>query len=229
MSDPSTPAWRSQVALRESAKARHVRLRIDRRGRVELVVPCGFNPRGVDEILQRHTPWIEKTLHRLGPAVGLVQRPARIELPALGQCWCVEVAGQGGLRQATDRLLLPEGDEWPPLLRRWLARQGRKHLVPWLERVSEQTGLGFGKVSIRGQRTRWGSCSAQGNINLNYALLLLAPEQVDYLMVHELCHTVHLNHSPAFWRLVERHCPDYRRHDRALRGAMMTMPTWLHD
>ena len=70
-------------------------------------------------------------------------------------------------------------------------------------------GVGYGRVTIRNQRTRWGSCSSKGNLNFN-CLLMLAPTQVvDYVVVHELCHRLHMNHSAAFWEAVAKYMPDY--------------------
>ncbi len=71
-------------------------------------------------------------------------------------------------------------------------------------------GVSFGRISIRSQRTRWGSCSRQGNLNLNCLLLLAPPEVLDYVIVHELCHRKEMNHSPRFWAEVEAVLPDYQ-------------------
>ncbi|MBE0509739.1 MAG: M48 family metallopeptidase [Gammaproteobacteria bacterium] len=222
--------WRASVALRVSPRARYLRIRIDHQGRVELVLPRGYDRGEALQFLDTQRGWVEKTLSRITPPEPLL-RPEQITLPAIDQCWQVDFrAGlRGGFReQEPGILLLREGDDWPESLRRWLTVQGKRHLVPWLASVSAELALPFRGVTIRGQKTRWGSCSARGNINLNHALLLLPPEPVRYLLIHELCHTVHMNHSRAYWRLVERLCPDYRIHDRALRGAMARMPAWLH-
>ena len=109
------------------------------------------------------------------------------------------------------------------------ARRAKQQLPPWLQQTSEELGLAYSGVSIRGQRTRWGSCSAKGRINLNYALLFLEPDLVRYLFVHELCHTVHLNHSRRYWELVESKEPHYRYYEKGLKLASSQVPAWLHS
>lgn len=78
-------------------------------------------------------------------------------------------------------------------------------------------GVDYGRITIRCQHTRWGSCSARGNLNFNCLLLLCPPEVLDYVVIHELCHRKELNHSPRFWEEVERSCPDYRVHRKWLK------------
>lgn len=78
-------------------------------------------------------------------------------------------------------------------------------------------GFSFGRITIRNQRTRWGSCSSQKNLSFNYRLLFLPPKEQDYIIVHELCHLREMNHSPRFWTLVEKTVPEYRELRRMLR------------
>jgi hypothetical protein len=82
---------------------------------------------------------------------------------------------------------------------------------------SSQMGVRYGRIAIREQRTRWGSCSQKGNLNFNWRLVLAPPEVRDYVVIHELCHLSHLNHSREFWARVEKFCPDYREQRRWLR------------
>ncbi len=231
--DPA--GWRERLSLRRSARARRIRLRITRLGQVELVVPKGFSARHLPPLLDQHEEWVVQILTRLGEEAHLqrAEAPRQIELPAIGRRWrlayLAEDGGRYGCREKGDGLLqVSGGNHWQSAIRRWLLRQGREHLTPWLEQVSRETGLGFRDVSIRLQRSRWGSCSVQQRINLNAALLFLPPEQVRYLLVHELCHTRQMNHSPAYWRLVASHQQDYRELDRALRKAVRQLPEWLH-
>lgn len=79
-------------------------------------------------------------------------------------------------------------------------------------------GFSFGRLAIRNQKTRWGSCSKKGNLNFSYRIALLPPELADYIIVHELCHLGEFNHSPRFWALVERACPEHRALRKQLGG-----------
>ena len=78
-------------------------------------------------------------------------------------------------------------------------------------------GVTYGRITIRCQKTRWGSCSSKGNLNFNCLLMLAPPEVIDYVVVHELCHRKEMNHSKAFWSEVQRALPDYRRLDKWLK------------
>ena len=98
-----------------------------------------------------------------------------------------------------------------------LARQTAEDIPLRVERFAKIMGLSYGRITIRSQRTRWGSCSARGNLNFN-CLLSLCPEEVrDYVVIHELCHRIELNHSPRFWALVAKYCPGYVRQRKWLK------------
>ena len=99
----------------------------------------------------------------------------------------------------------------------WLTDTAKEDLPPRVDRLAALLGVSYGRITIRSQHTRWGSCSAKGNLNFN-CLLMLCPEEVrNYVVIHELCHRKEMNHSPAFWAEVERFCPDYPAHRRWLR------------
>ena len=105
-----------------------------------------------------------------------------------------------------------------------LAEQMQKDLPALLDRHARSMGVTFGKVTIRCQQTRWGSCSSEGNLNFNCLLMLAPPEVLDYVVVHELAHRKQMNHSALFWQEVARECPDYRTHLRWLKengGALL--------
>ena len=94
---------------------------------------------------------------------------------------------------------------------RSLAQQAKEELPPRVAYHAARMGLRYGRITIRSQHSRWGSCSAKGNLNFNCLLMLTEPEIRDYIIIHELCHLRQMNHSPAFWQEVEDYCPDYRQ------------------
>lgn len=88
------------------------------------------------------------------------------------------------------------------------------------ERISyfaQRMNVTYGRVTLREQKTRWGSCSSKGNLNFNWKLVLLPEELLDYVVVHELAHRIEMNHSQDFWRIVERVLPDYRERRKQLK------------
>jgi hypothetical protein len=236
--DPDTPEY----SVRVSRRAKHVHLRLSLLEGLVVVVPEGFDRRKIPSVVVEKRAWLERTRNRL-----IEQRkdlpdghfdpiPGRVVLRALSEDLEVvyRAAGRRRIRviEAAGRLELrgPVADQGACVgaLREWLRGKGRARLVPWLERTSHTLGLPYQRAVIRGQRTRWGSCSENKVINLNYKLLFLPPEQVHYLLVHELCHTRHMNHSPRYWALVERKLPDYARLDAALREAWRYVPAWAN-
>ncbi|MDA8034592.1 MAG: DUF45 domain-containing protein [Actinomycetota bacterium] len=112
------------------------------------------------------------------------------------------------------------------LLRAWLNGRARSALEPWLRHLAAVEQLSVGRVSIRSQRTRWASCSAQGNVSLNRSLLFLPPDLVAHVLRHELAHRCELNHSPRFYARLAAMDPQAAAHAAALRTAWRLVPAW---
>ena len=92
-----------------------------------------------------------------------------------------------------------------------LKKEARNHLTSLTGYWAEKIGVSYGRISIRGQKTRWGSCSSKGNLNYNYLLMLCPDDVIEYVVIHELCHRVYMNHSKRFWEKIEEFCPNYRQ------------------
>jgi predicted metal-dependent hydrolase len=105
----------------------------------------------------------------------------------------------------------------PPAVDRELRQQAAALLPPQLMALATQHGLTVNRVTIRNQRSRWGSCSSRGHITLNFRLMLMPPEVREYILIHELMHLKQANHSIRFWRLVEAACPAFRDAERWLK------------
>lgn len=214
---------RIPVRVRRHARARRLRLRVRGNGEVELTLPPSCGRRQAEAFILDSREWIARQLATIAP----LEKPETIELTAIGRIWTVEYRPEAavGVRESAGHLAVG-GPEWRDSLQKWLQRAGRRYLPPQLDAVSREAALPYNRVSIRGQKSRWGSCSAAANINLNYRLLFLEPPLVRYLFIHELCHTVHLNHSADFWGLVAEKEPAYRELDRRLRRAGALVPRW---
>ncbi|HKL63044.1 MAG TPA: SprT family zinc-dependent metalloprotease [Woeseiaceae bacterium] len=234
---PAASAAGDDFVVRESARARRMSIKVFPRGRVEVVTPRRARPGDVEAFVHENRAWIDRARAEFAaryPA-GDPAPPEQIDLAALQRRWRVHYRAREGRtvrrRDLGDRLVLSGRVDDDALvvdaLRRWLAAHAREHFGRQLEQLSAMTGLGYRRLQVRAQRTCWGSHSGRGTISLNYCLLFLRPELVRYLLIHELCHARHMNHSRQFWRLVGRLEPDYRRLDRELGEAWTRVPAWL--
>ena len=127
-----------------------------------------------------------------------------------------------GNRLARQRAMEAVSPLSPEALAELKSRAGQ--VIP--ERVAHfapLVGVDYGKITIRCQKTRWGSCSARGNLSFNCLLMLAPPEVLDSVVVHELCHRKHMNHSPAFYQELHRVCPNYQTHHRWLKQNAPTL------
>ena len=217
-------------------RARRLSVRVHRNARVEVVAPPRTSARRIAEFLDRHQSWIERQLARareLAVAAGPFPPPT-LDLPALGERWQIHLAGGAGrlrIRELTAGVLkvAGQGDQaaLQGVLRRWLLRHAKPRVSVALSALVRSGDPGYRRLSLRCQRSRWGSCSVRGTISLNIAVLFQRPEVAQYLMIHELTHLGHPNHSARFWRAVEARCPGWRTLDRELTQGWRHVPPWL--
>jgi predicted metal-dependent hydrolase len=229
---------RAPLSVRESRRARYLTLRLLPPHTLELVVPRGTRTADVDAFVRENRRWIEDARRELAQYRPLRGEglPTAVDLRAIGERWSVEYLHDphGPLRcRARESVLevsTPDANRRgaDDTLRSWLLDEADFHLVPWLKRESHVVGRRPAKIQVRLQRTRWGSCSNSGTVSLNAALLFLEPAVVRYLLVHELCHLIVLNHSRRFWSAVARYEPDYEALDRELTKAWHEIPLWAH-
>lgn len=227
--------WQVRVAPR----ARHAKLQIRPYGGLEVVIPPRFPRAQIPALVAQHADWARRQIDRQSRLRDAIRLPRQLQLAYDGSTTPVEYAAEP-LSRTGDLFaeLAPETivvDSHEPNdrireLRDWIRQRARELLPPSLAELSRRTGLEYARVSIRSQKTRWGSCSSRGQISLNDQLLFLPADTVEYLMIHELCHTRQLDHSKRFWRLVQTHCPDYRWHESRLNRSREQVPDWfLYD
>lgn len=318
---PSPPAGADDLPpyrIRESARSRHVRLKVSAERGLEAIIPQGYDRALIPDILASKRDWIAQALQRIQSQVDCRSAtrhlPDSLSLAAVDRHWCIYYVPAGSvpagsvparskptvkLRSLTPdqipgscpppsplppsetgaswssspsmpspatpspiappmgppapaidptvnpavapavaplepvEVLWVQGDRHDPATRaalcRWLKRYAKTTLVPWLAQVAQECEFSYERVQIRDQKTRWASCSSYQTIGLNYHLLFLPPTLVRYVLIHELCHTRELNHSPRFWALVERYEPNYRQYNEALKRAWRSLPGWSFD
>jgi len=199
--------------VRRSARARRVRVSVETDGSVEVVLPRRARERDAADAVRELRGWIERRRRALARAAAEVARPPGT-VPYLGEALTLfPEPGRTRVHRRGDQLLVPGGDA-RPALERFYRRAARAEIQPRLDRASALAGRPYSDLQIRGQRTRWASCSPEGRMSFNWRLLL-APEQVlEYVVWHEVCHLEILDHSPRFWSLLARHWPTWRE-DRA--------------
>jgi predicted metal-dependent hydrolase len=205
-----------RYTIRRSARSRRVRVTVDGAGEVIVTLPKKAAERRAAEAVKELRPWIDR---RRGALLRAAEEVAREPgtLPYLGATLqVVAEPGRERVHRRGDVLLVPPGDA-REAIERYYRRRARAEIGPRLDAATARAGSRHTGLTIRGQRTRWASCSSTGKMSFNWRLLL-APEAVlDYVIEHEVCHLEVMDHSPRFWALLESRSPDWREHAGWLR------------
>ncbi len=231
-----------KVTVKVSARAIRPRLKMTPHDGLVVVVPAGFDKKQVPSLLLRHEVWIRKVEAELEAqrqealAVSEEGLPRMIAFPHFAQSWEVEymqtAIGEGKIKEQHQNSLLVSGDVadrvlCQRLLHSWLKHRAKVTLLPSLERMAAAHQFDYAEGKVRLQHSRWGSCTSRHTITLNTKLLFLPEHLLSHIMLHELCHTVHLNHSASFWGLVQQHDPLWRRNNKEMKSAWKYVPQWV--
>ena len=212
--------------IRRSDRARRVRVSVDAQGAVEVVLPRRSPASAAPAAIEELRPWIERRLHAAGKLRATIAARGAT-LPYLGtQLTLTPQAGRTRAHRTRDALLVPaEPDRARQAIERWYRRAAAAEIAPRLDAAAAALRTSYTTLSIRGQRTRWGSCSSTGAMSFNWRLLLAPAPVLDYVVWHEACHLRVMDHSPRFWALVRSRCPDYEEQRRWLRlhGATLVL------
>jgi predicted metal-dependent hydrolase len=213
--------------IRRSDRARHARILVGPNG-VEVVVPPRFPIRDVQPFVDEKSRWIERTLRRMRESEAEVGRAVLEdggEVPYLGERLLLRVHIEPGRVRPHVKRLGPvlraavgaEPGALEDALERWYRRQARDEVEPRLDAAVARAGTRYTTLQIRGQQTRWASCSSSGAMSFNWRLLLAPAEVLDYVVEHEVAHLAVPDHSDRFWDLLADRCPDYREYEGWLR------------
>jgi len=230
-------AWPPVYSLKKHPRAKYIRFRASLRHGLEITVPVRFNIKRIPFILDQNRAWIEMKLREMLSLAqpDVARLPEQLEFRAFNSVWLLRyLAADSGWKlhfnphQALTLIgNIQDVTACQEKLLAWIKQQAKIYLLPQLEQMSQETGLIYQQARIRAQTARWGSCSRTKTINLNYKLLFLPPELVRHVLIHELCHTVHFNHSDKFWALVAQFDPQWKKHRQAMKKAGNFVPLWL--
>lgn len=205
-----TAAPEVELMLRPSARARRLSLRISRLdGRVTLTVPTGTPRREAVGFAEERADWIRSHLadipQDMRPEIGN-------SIPFRGQLHRLEIARTRAPKLGEGTILLPPAaaDDPAPRLLAFLKHEARAHLDQASLYYARLIGQEFGRITLRDTRSRWGSCSSQGNLMYSWRLIMAPPEVLNYVAAHEVSHLVHMDHSAAFWAQVAEIFPNHR-------------------
>jgi predicted metal-dependent hydrolase len=214
--------------IRRSQRARHARILVGGDG-VEVVLPRRFPLRDVGAFVEEKRPWIERTLRRLRESEAELP-PARLhdggEVPYLGDRLALRVRVERGRKRAhvvrrggalSVAVARPGAAAVRQALEQWYRREARAQIAGRLDAATARAGTSYSSLQIRGQRTRWASCSSSGAMSFNWRLLLAPAEIVDYVVEHEVAHLEVHDHSERFWALLASREPAWRERERWLR------------
>lgn len=200
------------IDIRKSARARRMNLRISRSdGRVTLTLPQGTPVREGLAFAADREAWLRQHLEQIMAELVWVPVIAPgTQIPFRGGALWLE---QGKVRRPTlegDRLVLPPDEErMGARVKAFLRAEARNALAAAADKHAMRLGRSYGRLTLRDTKGRWGSCSSRGDLMFSWRLIMAPPEVLDYVAAHEVSHLVEMNHSPAFWAVVARLCPDY--------------------
>ncbi len=214
--------------IRSSARRRTLSLRLDADGALTVSTPPTLSLAAIREFVASRHGWIGAKRALLAASL---PPPLALDdgatLPYLGGGLELRLVPRTPARCRREQDLLivhaPGGEAVRRALETWWRQEAARHFEARIAHYAARVGRAPRRVSVRAQRSRWGSCTSRGTVSLNWRLLQAAPGIVDYVVVHELCHLLVPNHSPRFWAEVARVLPDWRERRRALRRFR---PAW---
>ncbi len=236
--------------LRISTRARRLSMKIGMDRGLEVIVPDRFNHKRIPGFMEEHAEWVIKNLQKRsikkqkaaenqikdGSVIHIIGKPKTIRIlstrqhkPFVKEARALKYDGDTAyydneeiivFMPKTDVLANDSQGEIKKALEKHLRAKAKKIFQTRTAEIAETMGLSYNRVTVKAQKTRWGSCSRDKNLNFNWRLILANPETMDSIIVHELAHLVHLNHGRRFYDLVGKYSPDHKLHSKKLKDTV---------
>lgn len=212
-------------------RARYLKLKVLGNGEVVVVKPkYGWILKNLDQFVNENRDWIEKTRAKLKTKKPISPHNSN-ELQIFGKTYTKKVSFSNkqsiGVSIVNAEIIInpvtDSNSSTERSLQQFLKTTAEKYIVPRTHQLAEKMKISFHAITLRNQKTRWGSCSSYGNLNFNWKLVHCPPEVIDYVIVHELAHRQQMNHSSHFWEIVQRFDPEYLKHRGWLKRQGMNL------
>lgn len=195
-------------------RSRSIKIRVEESGEIIVSSPKRVSKKRIDQFVTEQHAWIEKALVKIKKKKDHIKPN---EVMIFGKKYIQHRINSDqhpyGVSILENKLLInTEKSTYQAIITRFLKNTAHKYLIPRTHQIAQIMSITFKRISLKKQKTRWGSCSTQGNLNFNWMLVQYDPEIIDYVIIHELAHRKHMNHSTSFWNLVGQYDPDYLKH-----------------
>lgn len=210
-----------QYLIKRSSRSRSIRIEITPQAEVLVTAPKLIPEFLIKSFVSQKTAWIEKSLRQVK------RRQSKLnadQLYIFDKLYLIKINDQAKKISITVRgetlqinNLNPKSDKIrAEQLERFLKNTVHKYIIERCAQLAKKMNIEYQRVTLRGQKSRWGSCSSRGNLNFNWRLVHYPVEVIDYVLIHELAHRIQLNHSAKFWAIVAKFDADYKQHRKTL-------------
>ena len=214
--------------------AKYIRLSINHAGQIIISTPYKLSDKKIKSFITEKQTWLEEQLDKHTQSIQARVLPEHVHFTAIDKTWSIgyqSSSQRAKLMQVNENAIIIYGnyqyEHVVQLLKKWMLQIGKIHLYPWLRQVSTAVELPFQSIVTGNHKTQWGSCSRDKVISLNAKMLFLPKSLVEHVFIHELCHTIHFDHSKAFWALVAKHDPNWHHYKKKIKLADEYLPDWL--
>jgi len=210
--------------IQRNRRAHSIKIKVDSHGAVTVVAPPDCPTRFIDQFVTKQQDWIKQTIVKIQS-----QRPTPLQDPTqlsiFGKLYSKEpifdhqhpIGVQVKGKKIMINSISPTAASVEKAIQEFLKNTAQKYIVPRTHQLAELMSIKFNNITLRQQKTRWGSCSSQGNLNFNWRLVQYPAAIIDYVIIHELAHRREMNHSARFWEIVARFDPEHLKHRGWLR------------
>jgi len=204
------------------SKRKTLALKVNKRGEVIVAAPMRCSKRAIKNFVESNTQWIEKALSK----VEIYQKKSETKKYVVGELFffkgeeypLIFIDDIKNVKLKQTALQVPTHHKSPAkLIYNWYRDNASEAIMEAVDIQSERLGLYPEKMIVSKMRSSWGTCSCKGRISIAWRLIMAPPEVLNYVVIHELAHLKHLNHSKKFWSLVQEYCPNFKEHRKWLK------------